>query len=93
MLAPAGERGLTTREMSRNGFDESAGRPEVLATGEAGTAYLCHPFLVHAAQVHRGTRPRFLAQPLLPRDGALDLARDPADLASVEVAIHLALAP
>lgn len=94
MLAPAGERGLTMREMSRNGFDEPAGRPEVLATGEAGTAYLCHPFLVHAAQVHRGTRPRFLAQPpLLPRDGALDLARDPADQAPVEAAIRLALVP
>lgn len=93
MLAPAGEAGLTAREMSRNGFDASIGRPEVLATGEAGTAYLCHPFLVHAAQVHRGTRPRFLAQPpLLPRDGALDLTRNPADHAPVEVAIRLALA-
>ena len=46
-----------------------AGRPEALATGEAGTVYLCHPFLVHAAQPHRGTHPRFLAQPpLLPRE-------------------------
>ena len=25
-----------------------------LATGDAGTVYLCHPFLVHAAQPHRG---------------------------------------
>ena len=39
-----------------------------LATGDAGTVYLCHPFLVHAAQPHRGTLPRFMAQPpLLPR--------------------------
>jgi hypothetical protein len=31
--------------------------------------YLCHPFLVHAAQPHQGERPRFLAQPpLLPVD-------------------------
>jgi hypothetical protein len=31
--------------------------------------YLCHPFLVHGAQPHRGRRPRFLAQPpLLPVD-------------------------
>jgi hypothetical protein len=38
-----------------------------LASGPAGTVYLCHPFLVHAAQPHRGTRPRFMAQPpLLP---------------------------
>lgn len=70
MLAPAGERGLTLRELAKNGFDETHGRPEALATGEAGTVYLCHPFIVHAAQPHRGTRPRFMAQPpLLPADG------------------------
>jgi len=93
MLAPAGEPGLTTREMCRNGFAESAGRPETLATGDAGTVYLCHPFLVHAAQIHRGTRPRFMAQPpLLARDGVLNLARSEADTSPVEAAIRLALA-
>ncbi|HET7862829.1 MAG TPA: phytanoyl-CoA dioxygenase [Burkholderiaceae bacterium] len=93
MLAPAGDEGLTTRELCRNGFDETAGRPEVLATGDAGTVYLCHPFLVHAAQIHRGTRPRFLAQPpLLARDGVLNLARSEADTSPVEAAIRLALA-
>lgn len=67
VLASAGEAGLTLRELAANGFDETAHRPEALATGEAGTVYLCHPFLVHAAQIHRGTRPRFMAQPpLLP---------------------------
>lgn len=67
-LAPAGERGLSLRELAASGFAESAARREVAATGEAGTVYLCHPFLVHAAQPHRGTRPRFLAQPpLLPK--------------------------
>lgn len=66
-LAPAGEAGLTLRELAVNGFAETAHLPEVVATGAAGTVYLCHPFLVHAAQRHRGTRPRFLAQPpLLP---------------------------
>jgi len=34
-----------------------AERPQALATGEAGTAYLCHPFLIHAAQKHRGSVP------------------------------------
>jgi len=68
LLAPAGESGLTLRELAANGFDESAHRAEVLATGAAGTVYLCHPFLVHAAQKHRGRSPRFLAQPpLLPK--------------------------
>ncbi len=27
--------------------------------------YLCHPFLVHAAQAHRGRNPNFMAQPPL----------------------------
>jgi hypothetical protein len=34
-----------------------------LATGQAGDVYLCHSFLVHAAQRHRATTPRFRAQP------------------------------
>ena len=68
-LAPAGDAGLTLRELASTGFSESAHRPEVLATGAAGTVYLCHPFVVHAAQPHRGRTPRFMAQPpLLPRD-------------------------
>jgi hypothetical protein len=61
-LAPAGEQGLSLREL----LPVFAGLPEhrqVLATGRAGTVYLCHPFLLHAAQPHAGTRPRFLAQP------------------------------
>lgn len=68
-LAPAGEDGLTLRELAADGFAGSSHRPEVLATGDAGTVYLCHPFIVHAAQPHRGARPRFMAQPpLLPRE-------------------------
>jgi hypothetical protein len=68
ILEPAGEAGLSLRELVANGFAETAHCREVLATGEAGTVYLCHPFLVHAAQIHRGSQPRFMAQPpLLPR--------------------------
>lgn len=68
-LAPAGDAGLSLRELAAGDFAESAHRPVVAATGPAGTVYLCHPFLVHAAQPHRGTRPRFLAQPpLLPAE-------------------------
>jgi hypothetical protein len=65
-LAPLGEAGISLRELAAQGFDDSAGCREASATGEAGTVYLCHPFLVHAGQVHRGKRPRFLAQPPLP---------------------------
>lgn len=68
-LAPAGEPGLTLGQLAADGFARSAHRLEIAATGDAGTVYLCHPFLVHAAQPHQGERPRFLAQPpLLPVD-------------------------
>lgn len=89
ILAPAGEDGLSLRELAANGFDETAHCREVVATGEAGTVYLCHPFLVHAAQPHNGARPRFLAQPPLHPKVALDPMRD--DVAPVERAIRKAL--
>lgn len=86
-LAPATEAGLTLRELAANGFAESAHRNEVLAVGEAGTVYLCHPFLVHAAQPHRGKNPRFMAQPpLLPRE-PLRLHRQDGQYSPVEQAI------
>jgi hypothetical protein len=91
MLAPAGEAGLSLRELAANGFAETAQCREVLATGDAGTVYICHPFLVHAAQPHRGSQPRFMAQPpLLPAspDG-LDIVGGETP---VERAIRLALA-
>lgn len=91
-LAPAGEAGLTLRALAADGFASSAGRPEVSAVGEAGTVYLCHPFLVHAAQPHRGTRPRFLAQPpLLPREPVCIDRQDDA-YSPIEQAIRFAIA-
>ena len=56
--------------------------------GPAGTAWLCHPFLVHAAQPHRGRVPRLMAQQTLapaharrPRPAALaGAAGDPGGL-------------
>lgn len=86
-LAPAGETGLTLRELAADGFAGSAHRPEVAATGDAGTVYLCHPFLVHAAQGYRGTEPRFMAQPpLLPRE-PICLQRPDGSYSAVERAI------
>lgn len=90
-LAPAGEAGLSLRELAASGFSESAHCPEALATGEAGTVYLCHPFLVHAAQPHRGTRPRFMAQPPLDPAGSFRLDRADGAYSPVEEAIRLAL--
>jgi hypothetical protein len=92
VLAPAGDEGRSLGELARNAFGETAHCAEVLATGEPGTVYLCHPFLVHAAQPHRGTRPRFMAQPpLLPAAGRLELTRPDGDYAPVEIAIRRAL--
>lgn len=93
LLAPAGEAGLTLRELAaRNfGLPPEPGR-EVLASGPAGTVYLCHPFLVHTAQPHRGARPRFLAQPPLHPAQPLQLERPDGAYSPVEQAIRLALA-
>ncbi|MCY1031190.1 phytanoyl-CoA dioxygenase family protein [Corallococcus sp. BB11-1] len=91
-LAPAGEAGMTLRELAADGFAVSLDRSQALATGQAGTVYLCHPFLVHSAQPHHGARPRFMAQPpLLPRE-PLSLTRAPSDTSPVEAAIRQALA-
>lgn len=90
-LAPAGEAGLSLRELAADNFAGSARRPEITAVGEAGTVYLCHPFLVHAAQRHRGTAPRFLAQPpLLPRE-PICINREDGDYSPVEQAIRVAI--
>jgi hypothetical protein len=92
-LEPASDAGLSLRELAANGFAETAHRPEVLATGKAGTVYLCHPFLVHAAQPHRGIMPRFMAQPpLLPAE-PMQLERTDGQYSPVEQAIRLALKP
>jgi hypothetical protein len=80
---------MTLRELAADAFAMSAHRPVVTATGDAGTVYLCHPFLVDAAQPHQGEHPRFLAQPpLLPVDP--DTQRC-GELSPVEQAIARAL--
>ncbi len=91
ILAPAGERGRSLRELAASGFSGTAARHEVLATGDAGTVYLCHPFLVHAAQPHHGSRPRFLAQPALQPAEPFLLDRPDGDYSPVEQAIRIAL--
>lgn len=89
ILQPAGEAGLCPMKMD---FGSTAHCPEVTATGEAGTVYLCHPFLVHAAQINRGTQPRFMAQPPLYPAASFDLHRSNAAGSSpVEVAIRRGL--
>lgn len=92
VLAPFGDDGLTMMDASMRAAEASTSRPVSLATGQAGDVYLCHPFLVHAAQAHRGSHPRFLAQPPLHLRGALGASLDPvAGTSAVERAIAHAL--
>lgn len=91
-LAPAGEAGLSLRQLLADGaFDEAPGDETALATGAAGDVWLCHPFLVHAAQPHRGQRPRFLAQPPLLPAKATAIIDWRTDSAPVGRAVRLAL--
>ncbi len=86
-LLPHGVTGATLRQLSAGGYASTEDCEVELATGAAGTVYLCHPFLVHAAQPHRGQRPRFMAQPPLLPKGEFDPARPPS---AVQVAIRQA---
>jgi hypothetical protein len=88
ILEPAGDRGMSFLELAGK-LDATAVRSEVLATGEAGTVYLCHPFLVHAAQPHHGQNPRFMAQPPLHSAEPFQIERDDGRYSPVESAIRI----
>ncbi|MET3878838.1 phytanoyl-CoA dioxygenase family protein [Chitinophaga sp. OAE865] len=89
LLRPEGEEGLSFMELAKR-LPELPEKEEALATGKAGTVYLCHPFLVHAAQRHRGLAPKFMAQPpLLIRNGFDIYGTGPCS--PVEQAIRIAL--
>ena len=91
LLAPAGEEGLSMMELAMTAARATSGMQEITAIGAAGTVFLCHPFLVHAAQPHRGVPPRFLAQPpLIPRV-PFELNRSDGQYSLVEKAILLGL--
>jgi len=91
ILSSAGEDGMSALELGAKAARATAGMKETLATGNVGAVYLCHPFLLHAAQPHRGQTPRFMAQPpLLPRM-PFQLTRAGGDYSPVEQAIRLAI--
>lgn len=71
LLMPYGEEGLTFMELAEAATAATEGAAVALATGRAGDVYLCHPFLLHAAQPHQGKNPRFMAQPPLFPKGPL----------------------
>jgi hypothetical protein len=72
LLYPEGDRGLSFLDLAGR-LNELPAREEAFAVGEAGTVYLCHPFLVHSAQGHRGKEPKFMAQPPLMSKAELNL--------------------
>lgn len=90
-LASRDETGLSLRELADEGFDDTADCPEALATGKAGTVYLCHPFLVHAAQRNTGRRARYIGQPPLRTAQPLQLHRADGAYTPVERAVRIGL--
>lgn len=86
-LLSYGEDGATMHQMIAGNFADTDKCPEALATGPAGTVYLCHPFLVHAAQPNRGSRVKFMAQPPLMPAHEFDPALPPSP---VQIAIRKA---
>jgi Phytanoyl-CoA dioxygenase (PhyH) len=89
-LAAAGEEGMDFPAVNAR-LPNVHQRRMAHATGRAGDVFLCHPFLVHAADRHRGSEPRFMAQPPLFWAKPIDLDA-PADLGSpVVTAIRIGL--
>ncbi|WP_189313482.1 phytanoyl-CoA dioxygenase family protein [Streptomyces brasiliensis] len=93
VLEPYGEEGASFLELGPKVAAASAGRRLAWATGRPGDVYLCHPFLVHAAQPHHGTRPRFMAQPALLPAVPYELDRPDLTYSPVEAAIRRGLSP
>ena len=90
LLSNEGNLGLSFMELATK-LEELPKRKEVFATGKAGTVYLCHPFLVHSAQPHIGTSPRFMAQPPLLLKEELSIYESNREHSPLEKAILLGL--
>lgn len=89
ILEPEAQKGLSFMELAQR--LGTIAKEETLATGKAGTVYLCHPFIVHAAQNHHGTKPKFMAQPALLTKNSFDISKTDDELCPVEKAIQLVL--
>jgi len=64
VLLPLGEDGIGFSHVAPRLPTSTFERQQVLAVGNAGDVYVCHPFLVHAASwPHRGMQARMIAQP------------------------------
>ncbi|MER6072692.1 phytanoyl-CoA dioxygenase family protein [Streptomyces sp. NPDC001817] len=91
LLEQYGEAGASILEIAPKLVEATDHRPLAYATGRPGDVYLCHPFLVHAAQPHHGTRPRFMAQPPLYPAVPYELERADGAYSPVERAIRRGL--
>jgi len=89
ILMSEGDKGLSFMDLASR-VNAIPHRKHVLATGQAGTVYLCHPFLVHAAQAHQGKSPKFMAQPPLFSKTAFSIGEG-GDHSPVEKAIHIGI--
>lgn len=87
LLYSAGKNGLSFIELAERFTPSILDRPIEFATGKAGTVFLCHPFLVHAAQPHRGYHPRFMAQPPLCPSEPFNFNRADGNYSPVELSI------
>ncbi len=90
LLSQVDDFGLSFMELADK-LDGLPKRKEGYATGKAGTVYLCHPFLVHSAQPHRGLTPKFMAQPPLLLRGELTIYGSDIGYTPVERAIRLGI--
>ena len=86
ILEHEGENGLSFMELAQR-LNTISTKEEMGATGKAGTVYLCHPFIVHTAQNHYGTTPKFMAQPPLLTKNDFNIKRTDTLLCPVEKAI------
>ncbi|QBS39357.1 phytanoyl-CoA dioxygenase family protein [Nocardia sp. CS682] len=87
-----GDEGIDATRIDETGvLEATADLPVAYATGSAGDAYLCHPFLIHAAQPHHGDTPRFMATPTLEPTAPLELDRADGTYSPVEAAIRVGL--
>ncbi len=86
ILKPEGENGLSFMDLADK-LNFIKEKEEIIAIGKAGTVYLCHPFIVHAAQNHQGTSPKFMAQPALLTKNDFSILKSKTLLSPVEKAI------
>ncbi len=90
ILEHEGEHGLSFMELAQR-LNTISTKEEIGATGKAGTVYLCHPFIVHTAQNHYGTTPKFMAQPPLLTKNDFNIKRTDTLLCPVEKAIWIGI--